>query len=346
MADRLKTLLDFLLFPNNEHFRDMRGSFLSNRFLFMILGSVGAKVVKKLFAPCSAELEPEEFLKKPWNRLTEDEKNKVRGQPFKHLCLRHKIGDVHWGILHVLMRLVCIHLLPCILVLYRGWLECDGSTEMLRISFMVLYALYLISTVVVFFNLLCTNRLLLARSFLLPAELEFHNDAQNLEDLWAKEPCVGCLNWLITIWLWGTFGMEIMVSSFVAPNNTRLPFWIVLALAIYQTLLAAYCSVEIMTLPSGNGSTVPFWWCAGAFLGWTSFLGFVSLLVIECSDWIVSAELVWTLWRYPVLPKQKKNRCFAFCFMPTDFWRSNSQKDIESDTLEQIFRVNIPARSC
>ena len=150
MADRLKTLLDFLLFPNNEHFRDMRGSFLSNRFLFMILGSVGAKVVKKLFAPCSAELEPEEFLKKPWNRLTEDEKNKVRGQPFKHLCLRHKIGDVHWGILHVLMRLVCIHLLPCILVLYRGWLECDGSTEMLRISFMVLYALYLISTVVVF----------------------------------------------------------------------------------------------------------------------------------------------------------------------------------------------------
>ena len=81
MADRLKTLLDFLLFPNNEHFRDMRGSFLSNRFLFMILGSVGAKVVKKLFAPCSAELEPEEFLKKPWNRLTEDKKTRSGGNP-------------------------------------------------------------------------------------------------------------------------------------------------------------------------------------------------------------------------------------------------------------------------
>ena len=79
MAERLKTLLDFLLFPNNEHFRDMRGSFLSNRFLFMILGSVGAKVVKKLFAPCSAELEPEEFLKKPWNRLYRRRKKQGQG---------------------------------------------------------------------------------------------------------------------------------------------------------------------------------------------------------------------------------------------------------------------------
>ena len=165
MAEQLKTLLDFLLFPNNEHFRDMRDSFLSSRFLFVILGAVGAKVGKRLLAPCSAEHDPEEFLKKPWNCLTEVEKDKVKNQPFKYLCLRHKIGAVHWGILHVLIRMVCIHVLPCILVLYWGWLECDGSTEMLRISFMVLYALYLISTVVVFFNKLCTDRLDFARSF-------------------------------------------------------------------------------------------------------------------------------------------------------------------------------------
>ena len=117
----------------------------------MILGAVGTHVLKKLLAPCFAE-NPEEFLKKPWNCLTEDEKDKVRNRPFKYLCLRHKIGDVHWGILHVLIRLLCIHVLPCILVLYWGWLERDGSTRMMmiRISFMVLYGLYLVSTLVFF----------------------------------------------------------------------------------------------------------------------------------------------------------------------------------------------------
>ena len=287
MAEQLKTLLDFLLFPNNEHFRDMRDSFLSSRFLFVILGAVGAKVGKGLLAPCSAEHPPEEFLKKPWNCLTEVEKDKVENQPFKYLCLRHKIGAVHWGILHVLIRLVCIHVLPCILVLYWGWLEDDGSTEMLRNSFMELYALYLISTVVIFFKLLCTDRLLFARWFLLPAEL-FSDSAGSLKSLWAQEPCVGWWTWLATIWFWGTFGMEMMVGSFVwvfklkfkpanpkMPNSTLAPLTL-FALTIYQTLLAGYCSVKIMSVPSGSGSTLPFWWCAGAFLGWTSFLGFVS----------------------------------------------------------------------
>jgi len=278
MAEQLKTLLDFLLFPNNEHFRDMRDSFLSSRFLFVILGAVGAKVGKRLLAPCSAEHDPEEFLKKPWNCLTEVEKDKVKNQPFKYLCLRHKIGAVHWGILHVLIRMVCIHVLPCILVLYWGWLECDGSTEMLRISFMVLYALYLISTVVVFFNKLCTDRLDFARLFLLPVELL---STDIWAPVWAQEPCIGWWTWLVTIWLWGTFGMEMMVTQFVwvlkpANPNSNLPALALFALTIYQFLLAGYCSVKIMSVPSGSGSTLPFWWCAGAFLGWTSFLGLVS----------------------------------------------------------------------
>ena len=91
----------------------------------MIL-SAGTKVGKKLLAPCFAK--PQSIIrksswrsmKKPWNCLTEDEKGKIRNQPLKYLCLRHKIGDVHWGTLHVLIRLVCIHVLPCVLVLYRG----------------------------------------------------------------------------------------------------------------------------------------------------------------------------------------------------------------------------------
>lgn len=281
MAQQLQTLLDFLLFPNNENFRDMRDSFLSSRFLFMILGAVVTKVGKKLFAPCFAEHDPEEFLKKPWHCLTEDEKDKVRNQPFKYLCLRHKIGDVHWGILHVLIRLVCIHVLPCILVLYWGWLERDRSTEMLRISFMVLYGLYLVSTIVVFGKTLCTDDEMFATHFLLPVELQ----VPHLDRLWAQEPCIGWKTWLATIWVWGTFGMEIMI---------RMAFWMVfvridrvvgeravflyLALPLYQILLAGYCSAEIMSAPSNSDSPLPFWWCAGAFLGWTSFLGFVSYL--------------------------------------------------------------------
>ena len=128
----------------------------------------------------AAKHHPEEFLKKLWNCLTEDEKGKIRNQPFKYLCLRHKIGNVHWGILHVLIRLVCIHVLPCIRVLYRVWLDCDGSTEMFRISFVTLYALYLVSTVVVFFKSL-TDRLAFAPSFLLPAELLFRDDVLDVE---------------------------------------------------------------------------------------------------------------------------------------------------------------------
>lgn len=292
MAEQLKKLLDldFLLFPNNEHFRDMRDSFLSSRFLFVILGAVGAKVGKRLLAPCSAEHPPEEFLKKPWYCLTEDEKDKVENQPFKYLCLRHKIGAVHWGILHVLIRLVCIHVLPCILVLYWGWLECDGSTEMLRISFMTLYALYLVSTIVVFFNKLCTDRLGFARLFLLPVELF---DTESLDHLWAQEPRIGWWTWLVTICFWGTFGMEVMIFVVFWELLTEvhqifilLAIWVPVALPLYQIRLAWYCSAEIMSMPSGpsgSGSTVPFWWCAGAFLGWTSFLGLVTIFLIEKS---------------------------------------------------------------
>ena len=72
MAEQLQALLlDFVLFP------------ISSRFLFMILGA-GTKVGKKLLAPCSAKHDPEEFLKKPWNCLAEDEKDKIRNQPFKN----------------------------------------------------------------------------------------------------------------------------------------------------------------------------------------------------------------------------------------------------------------------
>lgn len=282
MAEQLQTLLDFLLFPNNEHFRQMRDSFLSSRFLFMILGAVGTNVLKKLLAPCFAVHDPEQFLKKPWNCLTEDEKDKVRNQPFKYLCLRHKIGDVHWGILHVLIRLLCIHVLPCILVLYWGWLERDGSTQMIRISFMVLYGLYLVSTFVFFFISLCTNRLLFILYFLLPVELFSTCPAEPLEYPWAQEPCVGWKPWLLTIWFWGTFGMEMMVvvagrlTGVVLKDRAESDFFLLFGLSIYQTLLAVYCSGEIIFLPSGSDST-PFWWCAGAFLGWTSLFGLVTL---------------------------------------------------------------------
>ena len=270
MAEQLKTLLDFLLFPNNEHFRDMRNSFLSS----VILGAVWAKVGKELFAPC-AERVPEAFSREPWDRVTDFERDRVRNQPFKYLCLRHKIGSVGSGILHVLVRLVCIHVFPCLLVLYWGWLQCDGSNKMLRISFMVLYALYLISTVVVFFDKLCTE---FARLFLLPAELLF--DTGSLEGLWAQEPCIGWWTWLVTIWVWGTFGMEMMVlGAFMFLFECHRYSLIVWSLPIYQTLLAVYCSAEIMSVPSGSGSTIPFWWYAGAFLGWTSFLGLVSFCV-------------------------------------------------------------------
>ena len=283
MAQQLQTLLDFLFFPNNENFRDMRDSFLSSRFLFMILGAVVTKVGKKLLAPCSAEHDPEEFLKKPWNCLTVDEKDKVRNQPFKYLCLRHKIGDVHWGILHVLIRLVCIHVLPCILVLYWGWLERDGSTEMLRISFMVLYGLYLVSTIVVFGTTLCTDRIMFATLFLLPVELWAKKPV--LDRLWAQEPCIGWMTWLATIWFWGTFGMEIIVAAVfsLVVRGTGYALAALLpcnALPFYQILLAGYCSAAIMSVPSNSDSTLPFWWCAGAFLGWTSFLGLVSFYVL------------------------------------------------------------------
>ena len=51
-----------------------------------------------------------------------------------------------------------------------------------------------------------------------------------------------------------------------------------LAFPIYQTLLAGYCSGEITPVPSSD-STILFW-CAGDFLGWTSFLAVVSCVVL------------------------------------------------------------------
>jgi|Orb8nscriptome_3_FD_contig_51_4613547_length_374_multi_3_in_0_out_0_1 hypothetical protein len=82
--------------------------------------------------------------------------------------------------------------------------------------------------------------------------------------------------------------MELMVFQFVlalkqlkpAKPNDNLPDLVIFALIIYQTLLAGYCSAEIMSVPSGSDSTLPFWWCAGAFLGWTSLVGFVTWVVV------------------------------------------------------------------
>lgn len=70
-------------------------------------------------------------------------------------------------------------------------LDC-GFTEMFPI-FLVLYALYLVSSVVVCFKSLCTNRLLLARAFLLPAELLFRDaldvvEAEDPSHVLAGEP--------------------------------------------------------------------------------------------------------------------------------------------------------------
>ena len=219
----------------------------------------------------AAKHHPEEFLKKLWNCLTEDEKGKIRNQPFKYLCLRHKIGNVRWGILHVLIRLVCIHVLPCILVLYRGWLECDGSTEMFRISFVTLYALYLVSTVVVFFKSL-TDRLAFAPSFLLPAELLFRDDVLDVEA--GGSHVAGRPGWLP--WT-GMEMMGVLFLIFFRVFNALIATVAVLAFPIYQTLLAVFRWDHVSAL-----------WLRTSFLG---VLGVVFCLVLFGSTALKSFEL-------------------------------------------------------
>ncbi|CAE7687586.1 unnamed protein product [Symbiodinium sp. CCMP2456] len=274
--DPIKALwkaLDLILFPSSESFRDFRTQFITIRFLaplaVLVLTQLGSKLVQKLVEPCFPHVPDDIDIEKPWSVLTEEEKQRISEKPLKWLGKRYYINFVA-RLLYPPLRLVLVHVAPCLLVLWYSWIEAAGSAWQLFVKAVLtlLYGLYLALSLLCFADFGCSalqsrggDASTFAVVFLQPFNVE--SPWESVEGLW-KRPAPffttsPFLSWVHTLVAWGGLGLELLVVTALRPG----PCPVILLICFLASV--GFISLGSCLLWSAPG----FWNYLGAFLGLT-----------------------------------------------------------------------------